>query len=80
MNKSIATFLIGVVLTILLLLFVDWMGVSGPRWVILMLCGGLGLLLSESIFRQWSNRPWRIGRGEVGVRFGDAIRPEVRAR
>ena len=56
MKKSIATFLIGVVFTIPWMLLADWMGVNWPRWIIWMICGGLGLLLANAVFHQWSRR------------------------
>lgn len=59
MNKSIATFLIAVVFTIPLLLLADWIDVSWPKWIILMICGGLGLLLANAVFHQWSRRASR---------------------
>lgn len=52
MKRSLATFLAGVAITVGLLFFVDGMGVSGPGWVILLLCSGLGLLLAEEVFRR----------------------------
>ena len=56
MRKSITKFSVGVLFALLLLFLVDWVGITGPRWFILGLCGGLGILLGDAVFRQWSKR------------------------
>lgn len=50
-TKSILKFLVGVGFSVLLLFLVDATGVNGPRWVILLICGGIGLLLADAVFR-----------------------------
>lgn len=60
MQKSIAKFLVGVAFVILVRFLLDWAGVAGPKWAILLICGALGLLLGDAVFRQWSERPSRL--------------------
>lgn len=60
MQKTIAKFLVGVALTILLRFLLDLAGVTGPKWAILLVCGALGLLLGDAVFRQWTERPSRL--------------------
>lgn len=55
-KRSVATFFLGVGFTIPLLLLVDRMSVGGPRWIILMTCGGLGILLAKAAVHLWSSR------------------------
>jgi uncharacterized protein (DUF983 family) len=50
-TKSILKFLVGAGFSVLLLFLVDATGVNGPRWVILLICGGIGLLLADAVFR-----------------------------